>query len=212
MQKISYTDETRTGLAPEYRALRRVTIAARTNDAGEFEWLRRFAWDFLPAKTEPKSELVWSVIRKDFRARDRLFVDLARATIIIIDIAHYIREVVRDAAEAFGFNLTGFGDPIDAIMSKSIPEALARRILYVARDQAIRGTMLGRVEWLVMQAATRAGMPLKNGIINRDDVCGLSTRDFQELAATSLCNTPRQAIASHGPSYPHDVRSGRVHH
>src|SRR5438876_8887958 len=118
----SFGDETATGRTQEeYRGLRRVTIHARIEDPNGFGWLIRFKEQFLPRGVEPKSPLVIEISNRNARAKNLLYSEISRATIVIIDLADLLREIITMFAEVFRIETDQFGDPIDIISKRLVP-------------------------------------------------------------------------------------------
>lgn len=176
-----------TGLNPALRGLRRVTIAARMDD-DDYDWLARFYAEYLPdrGEAEPKSERMLRVIDANARAHDQLLANVSRATIIIIDLAEFVREYVQDIAERAGVDLRPFPDPIDALThreSSPILREVATAILSRAREDAIDLTMLGRIERVAMDAA-RTFLPMqRSGVLDRRVLREMGDAQFRALAA-----------------------------
>jgi len=158
-------------------------------DVEDYDWLRRFYAEYLPDLgqwEEPKSDRVLRVIDTNNFARDQLFQNLAHATIIIIDLAEFVRQIVREIASAVDLDLRLFPDPVDAVLhleTTPVLQSLARAILSLARAEAIEGTMLGRIEAIVMDAA-RDFLPIRQPrLFDREALAELGDQAFRVLAA-----------------------------
>lgn len=180
----SFGDETATGqMREEYRGLRRVTIHARIEDSNGFEWLIRFREQFLPTGVEPKSPIVIEIANRNARAKDIIYSKISPATIVTIDLADFLRDIITVFADAFRIRISHFGDPIDIISKQQVPREIADAILRYARENALERTIISRIEWVLLDAAKRADVPVQAGVINRNALSEMSGEEMRQLIA-----------------------------
>ncbi len=179
---LGYGDETTTGaLRSAYRGLRRVTISARIDDPEGFEWLRRFQESYLPRNVEPKSTIVIEIINRVPRAKHELYTAISRATVVVLDFVKFLEEIVEVFADASHIDIRDMGDPLDIIAKRLIPKEAAEAALRYARQAALDETVVARIEWLLLDAAERAGIPIQSGIIDRNALREMGDTEFREL-------------------------------
>lgn len=146
----TFSDDTTTGERSTLRGPTRVTIVARAEDAGGFDWLLRLGAEHLPAGVELKAKNLLPFIQHRTEVASQVLRHIEAYAIIIVDLYAHRREVARGVVDRISRLAPTGQDPVEFMLRLMEANSNAREWL---RQMAVDDSVVGRVENLMHWSA-----------------------------------------------------------